>query len=38
MAAAIAPWRRRRIQQSANMLRNKSMSLELVNIIVFTIY
>jgi hypothetical protein len=33
-----APPRRRRIRQSANMLRNKSMSLKLENIIVFTIY
>jgi len=33
-----APPRRRRIRQSANMLRDKSISLKLENIIVFTIY
>jgi hypothetical protein len=33
-----APPRCRRIRQSANMLRDKSMSLKLENIIVFTIY
>jgi hypothetical protein len=45
MAAAIALWppwfpspRHRRIQQLANMLRDKSMSLKLENIIVFTMY
>jgi hypothetical protein len=47
MAAAVALWpmaamvprpRRRRTQQSANMMRNKSMSLKLEDIIVFTIY
>jgi hypothetical protein len=30
--------RHRHIQQLANMLRDKSMSLKLENIIVFTIY
>jgi hypothetical protein len=45
MAAAIALWppwcsppQHRRIQQLANMLRDKSMLLKLENIIVFTIY
>jgi hypothetical protein len=32
-----SPWHRR-IQQLANMLRNKSMSLKLDNIFVFTMY
>jgi hypothetical protein len=37
--AAMAPSpQHRRIQQLANMLRNKSMSLKLENIIVFTMY
>ncbi len=42
MVAAIALWPpwcpARRTQQSANMMRNKSMSLKLEDIIVFTIY
>jgi hypothetical protein len=46
MVAAVALWpmaamvprpRRRRTQQSANMMRDKSMSLKLEDIIVFTI-
>jgi hypothetical protein len=37
--AAMAPSPRHyRIQQLANMLRNKSMSLKLENIIAFTMY
>ncbi len=37
--AAMAPSpQHRRIQQSANMLRDKSMSLKLENIIAFTMY
>ncbi len=37
-AAMVPSPRHRRIQQLANMLRNKSMSLKLENIIVFTTY
>jgi hypothetical protein len=38
MAAMVpSPWHHR-IQQLANMLRNKSMSLKLENIIVFSMY
>ncbi len=37
-AAMVPSFRHRHIQQLANMLRNKSMSLKLDNIIVFTIY
>jgi hypothetical protein len=38
MAAMVpSPWHRH-IQQLANMLRDKSMSLKLENIIVFTMY
>jgi hypothetical protein len=38
MAAMVPRPRRRRTQQSGNMMRNKSMSLKLEDIIVFTIY
>jgi hypothetical protein len=38
MAAMVPSPRHCRIQQLANMLRNKSMSLKLENIIVFTMY
>jgi hypothetical protein len=38
MAAMVPRPRRRRAQQSANMMRNKSMLLKLEEIIVFTIY
>jgi hypothetical protein len=38
MATMVPSSRHRRMQQLANMLRNKSMSLKLENIIVFTIY
>jgi hypothetical protein len=37
-AAMVPRPRRRRTQQSANMMRNKSMSLKLEDIMVFTIY
>jgi hypothetical protein len=38
MAAMVSCPRRRRTQQSANMMRDKSMSLKLEDIIVFIIY
>jgi hypothetical protein len=38
MAAMMPSLRHRPMQQFANMLRDKSMSLKLENIIVFTIY
>jgi hypothetical protein len=38
MAAMVPSPQHRRIQQLANMLRNKSMFLKLENIIVFTMY
>ncbi len=38
MAAMVPSSRESHIQQLANMLRDKSMSLKLENIIVFTIY
>jgi hypothetical protein len=38
MAAMVPSFPHRRIQQLANMLRNKSMLLKLENIIVFTMY
>ena len=37
-AAMVTPPRRRVIRQSSIMMRDKSMSLKLENIIVFTIY
>jgi len=36
MAAMVPPPQRRRTQQSANMMRDKSMSFKLDNIIVIT--
>jgi hypothetical protein len=38
MAAMVPSSQHRHIQQLANMLRDRSMSLKLENIIVFTIY
>ncbi len=38
MAAMVPSPRHRRIQQLANMMCNKSMLLELENIIIFTMY
>jgi hypothetical protein len=38
MATMVPSPRHRRIQQLANMLRDKSMSIKLENIVVFTMY